>query len=499
MLSHRQALKSLIRTYTITSRLYNTNTNTKQTNKVSLYAVVSPLGKPNVNVTPELEKWVKSGNKVRFAELQRIIFDLRKRKRYAQALQVSEWMRNKGTFEFTPVQHAVQLDLIGKVHGSLQAESYFDSLKEENKTDKVYGALLHCYARQRQTEKALSHLNVMKENGIALSSLAFIDIMCLYSNTGQNDKIPILFTQMKDNGIRPDNLSYRICINSFGLRSNFEGLENMLKEMENDSNIVMDWNTYTSVASFYIKAGMEEKANIVLKKAEESLDTKDGLGYNHLISLYARLGNKDKVLSLWVLEKDVCKRCINRDYINILESLVKIGEFEEAEKVFKEWELSGNCFDIRVVNAMIVGYIENGVCEKAEMLLDCSMKKGRALRLDIWGKLAIGYLEKGEVDNAMRSLKVGLSINDDASVDNKLGDKMVMKMLMLVGTKGRVGDAEKVVSLLRSVVVLKRQMYQVLLNSCVGAGKEVGGILDVMRADNFEVDKETSKIREIEA
>ncbi|KAL3643417.1 hypothetical protein CASFOL_014232 [Castilleja foliolosa] len=43
---------------------------------------------------------------------------------------------------------------------------------------------------------------------------------------------------MKDNGVRPDN-----CISSFGLRSNFEGLENILNEMENDSNIVMDWRS----------------------------------------------------------------------------------------------------------------------------------------------------------------------------------------------------------------------------------------------------------------
>ncbi|GFP98291.1 pentatricopeptide repeat-containing protein at4g21705 mitochondrial [Phtheirospermum japonicum] len=496
MLPNRQVFKSLIRTYTISSRLYNTNT--KPTNKVSLYAKISPLGNPNVNVTPELEKWVESGNKVRFAELQRIIVDLRKRKRFAQALQVSEWMKNKGTFEFTPVQHAVQLDLIGKVHGSLHAESYFNSLNDQNRTDKVYGALLHCYARQRQTEKALSHFNNMNENGFALSSVAFNDIMCLYSNTGQNDKIPEVFKQMKDNGVQPDNLSYRICINSFGLRSNFEGLENILNEMENDSNIVMDWNTYASVANIYIKAGLENKANIVLKKAEEHLDTKDGLGYNHLISLHARLGNKDDVLRLWVLEKDVCKRCINRDYINMLESLVKLGELDEAEKVLKEWEISGNCFDFRVPSVIIVGYIETGLCEKAEMLLNCSMKMGKALRSDIWGRLAAGYLEKGEVDNALRTLKVGVSEND-ASGDNKFGDKIVMKILMLVGEKGSVGDAEKVVNLLRCVAVLKRQMYHALLKSSVGAGKEVGGILDIMRADNFEKDKETLKILEIGA
>ncbi|PIM97437.1 hypothetical protein CDL12_30094 [Handroanthus impetiginosus] len=86
MLSSRGAFKALIRSYISSSRWYYTTSNQK--NQVSLYAKISPLGNPNVNITPVLEKWVEMGNKVRFAELQRIILDLRKRKRFAQALQM---------------------------------------------------------------------------------------------------------------------------------------------------------------------------------------------------------------------------------------------------------------------------------------------------------------------------------------------------------------------------------------------------------------------------
>ncbi|KAK6124339.1 hypothetical protein DH2020_041909 [Rehmannia glutinosa] len=462
MLSNIQACKALIRTYVISRRLYYTKSKPK--NKVSLYAKISPLGNPNVNVTPELEKWVEMGNKVRFAELQRIILDLRKRKRFAQALQVSEWMTSKGIYELTPVQHAVQLDLIGKVHGFLHAESYFNSLSDQNKTDKVYGALLHCYVRQRQTEKALTHLNNMKEKGLALSSVAFNDIMCLYSNIGENDKVTEVFKQMKEKGVHPDNLSYRICINSFGVRSDVAGLERFLNEMENDAQIVMDWNTYAVVANFHVKAGFKDKANIVLKKAEERLDAKDGLGYNHLISLHARLGNIDDVFRLWGLEKNACKRCLNRDYINMIESLVKLGELDEAEKVLKEWESSGNCYDFRVPSVLIVGHIETAY---------------------------------GEVDNALNSLKVALEVHE-ASKEIKLDEKVITKILSFVGEKGSSDDDEKVVNLLRSVVPLKRQMYHALLKSSVSAGKEVHGLLNIMKSDNYEEDGETLKILSLE-
>lgn len=68
----------------IIGRFYYTN----RVNKLTLFSKISPLGSPNASVVPELENWVKYGNKVRVGELQRIIHDLRKRKRFTQALEV---------------------------------------------------------------------------------------------------------------------------------------------------------------------------------------------------------------------------------------------------------------------------------------------------------------------------------------------------------------------------------------------------------------------------
>ncbi|KAK4399109.1 Pentatricopeptide repeat-containing protein, mitochondrial [Sesamum angolense] len=425
MQSSRHVFKALIRKYIISSRCYCTNGTQKK--NASLYDKISPLGNPKIDVTPELQKWVDTGNKVRFAELQRIIVDLRKRKRFSQALQVSEWMRTTGTYIFTPVQHAVQLDLIGKVHGYLQAERYFNSLSEHEKTGKTYGALLHCYVRQHQTERALTHFKNMREKGIALSSVTYNDIMCMYSSIGQSDKVPEVFNQMKENNVQPDNLSYRICINSLGVGSDIEGLEKILTEMETDAHIVMDWNTYTVVANFYIKAGLKSKANIVLKKAEGRLDNKDGLGYNHLISLHAHL---------------------------------ETGMMF-SEKVLKEWESSGNCYDFRVPSVLIVGHIEKGFCRKAEALLEHLMEMGKATTPNIWGRLATGYFDKGEMENAFESLKVALSLHDSGK-EIKLDNK--------------------------------RRTYYSLLKAYVASGKEVDRLLDTMKLDNYEEDEETLKI-----
>ncbi|RXH99203.1 hypothetical protein DVH24_011528 [Malus domestica] len=468
---------------------------TSRTKKPTLYNKISPLGNPSLNVVPELDDWVYNGNKVRVAELQRIIHDLRKRKRFSQALQISEWMNQKGVCIFSPVEHAVQLDLIGKVRGFDSAEEYFNNLRDEDKNIKTYGALLNCYVRQRQVDKSLAHLRKMKGMGFVSSPLTYNDIMCLYTNVGQHEKVPGVLAEMKENNVPPDNFSYRICINSYGVRSDLEGMEKVFKEMESQPRIVMDWNTYAVVANFYVKEGQTDKAMNALKKSEERLDNKDGLGYNHLISLYASMGSKGEVLRLWGVEKSACKRCINRDYMGMLMSLVRLGELDEAEKVMEEWELSGNCYDFRVPQTVITGYTVKGLYERAEALLEDLMEKGKATTARSWETVAAGYVNKGEMKKAFKCLKVALRLSSEKRWKPNLGVVTLTTLLSWLGDEGSAEDAEAFVGALRKVIPVNKHMYHALLKAYVRDGKEVNSVLDRMKADKIDGDgEETEKI-----
>ncbi|XP_065879852.1 pentatricopeptide repeat-containing protein At4g21705, mitochondrial-like [Euphorbia lathyris] len=470
------------------SRFYCTN----RSRKVTLYSRISSLGYPGTSILPELENWVQNGNKVRVSELQYIIRDLRKKNRFTQALEVSEWMNKTGICIFSPAEHAVQLNLIGKVHGFLSAENYFRNLMDNDKNEKTYGALLNCYVTQRQTEKSISHWQKMKELGYASTSLAYSDIMSLYTNLGQYEKIPGVLTEMKDNNVSPDNFSYRICINSYGERSDLEGIERVLNEMEHHLGDRMDWNTYAVVANYYIKAGLSDKANDALKKSEEKLDMKDGSGYNFLISLYATLGNKAEVLRLWELEKSKCKRQINRDYIVILQSLVKLGDLEGADKILKDWEATGTGYDVRIPNIVVWGYCEKGLVEKAEALLKEFIEKGKATIPNSWAVIASGYLKKGEMAKAVECMKSALSVKNKGRKPNP---RVIRDILSWLGDEGKVEDVEAFVASLSSAIpVNNRQVYHALLKAHVRSGKDIGGVLEQMKAHNIDEDDETKKI-----
>lgn len=404
-------------------------------------------------------------------------------------------MKNKGKLSFTPSDHAVQLDLIGEVHGLASAERYFNSMRKECKTEKTYGALLNCYVRERLTEKALSHMQKMKEIGLAFSPLPYNDIMCLYTNTGQYEKVPLVLAEMKEDGVLPDNFSYRICINSYGTRSDVDGMEKVLEEMEHQPQIVVDWNTYAVVANIYIKAGLADKAVCALRKAEENLDEKSGLGYNHLISLYGHLRIKPEIQRLWELQKLNRKKFINKDYTTMLGALVKLGDLEEAEVLLKEWESSGNALDFRVPNVLLVGYRQKGLLEKAEAMLDDFLKKGKTPPANSWGIVATGYAEKGEMDKAYELMKNALCVY----VPNagwEPNPKVIKSILHYIGSEGDIDikDVETFIGLLKIPMSMDQDMYHTLIRANVRAGKDVGGLLKSMEAVGIRQNEETREI-----
>ncbi|KAI4333689.1 hypothetical protein L6164_018463 [Bauhinia variegata] len=460
-------------------------------NRRNLYSRISPLGDPSISLIPVLDRWVEEGNAVKATELQHIVKDLRGSKRFKQALEVSEWMSSKKLCPFSPGDQAVQLELIGRVRGLDFAESYFQNLIDEDKTDKRYGAMLNCYVREGLIDKSLSYMQKIKDMGFA-SALNYNNIMCLYTHTDQFEKVPGVLSQMKEDGISPDIFSYRICISSYGARSDLENMEKVLEEMEKQSHVSTDWMTYSMVASYYIKAGLKEKALIHLKKCEDKVD-KNALGYNHLISHYASLGNKKAMMRLWNLQKAKCKKQLNRDYITILGCLLKLEELEEMEKLIEEWESSANYYDFRVTNILLIGYTRKGLMETAEKVLRSIVKKGKTPTPNSWVIIAYGYLEKQNMAQAFLCLKEALAVRAENKGWKPKSDGFSTVLSWAADNR----DLDEVVDFadsLKTVIPLNRDMYLSLIKMYVRRGKEVDGLLENMKDDKIEVDEEIEKI-----
>ncbi|KAE8676799.1 hypothetical protein F3Y22_tig00111582pilonHSYRG01210 [Hibiscus syriacus] len=116
---------------------------------------------PELGSASVLNNWEKGGSKFTKWELYRVVKELRKYRRYKQALEVYEWMNIRSErFRFSASDAAIELDLISKVHGVSSAEDYFLQLPDTLKDKRIYGALLNAYVRARMQEKAESQLTI---------------------------------------------------------------------------------------------------------------------------------------------------------------------------------------------------------------------------------------------------------------------------------------------------------------------------------------------------
>ncbi|PHT43791.1 hypothetical protein CQW23_17816 [Capsicum baccatum] len=461
--------KSII-SYNFLQRVFAIRVYCSNSKSNNLFSRISPVRKADL-VVPVLDQWVDEGRKVNSFELQRIIRDLRSRKLFSRALQVSEWMSVRGLCPFKSGDCAVHLDLIGVVHGWEAAECYFNNLTDEQKNDKTFGALFNCYIREGLVEKSLAHFQKMKELGFAYSSLVYNNLMCLYRNTGQLERVSDVLSEMKENGVTPNNFSYRVCINCCGERADLSGMEKLLEEMESQPFVSVDWITYSVMANVYIKAKFKEKALIFLKKLEDKLH-KDAIGYNHLISHYGNLGNKEEMLRLWGVHKVVCKKQINRDYITILGSLVKLDDLEAAETVLKEWESSCRTYDFKVPNILLIGYCQKGLVDKAETMLQDIVKKGKTPIPNSWAIIAAGYLNIDKMEKAFECMKEAIAVREQ-NPGWRPKPHLVLSISKWLGDQQDVRELEAFRSSLKTIVIGNKDVYDTSGNpEAFGIGEE---------------------------
>lgn len=270
---------------------------------------------------------------------------------------------------------AVRLDLISKVHGIEEAEEYFHSIPHTIRTFQVYGALLNCYAHNKCLEKAEETMQTMKESGFLFNAISYNVMLNLYSRLRKYDKLDILMQEMKEKGIKHDSFTNNIRLNAYASSSDIEGMEKFLTKMENDVGISFDWHTYVVIANAYLKAGLTENALEMLNRAEQLVTPETRRhAYEVFLTIYTNLRRKDEVYRLWRLYGSMGK-FLNSGYLCMISSLIKLNDFDGAEKILAEWEFGYSVYDARIPNVMIDLRFEISEFEESQLHL-----KGRC-----WG------------------------------------------------------------------------------------------------------------------
>ncbi|KAK8630713.1 hypothetical protein V6N13_079494 [Hibiscus sabdariffa] len=443
---------------------------------------------PKRSAVVTIRKWLEEGHTVRKYELNRIVRELRKLKRYKHALEICEWMRLQRDIKLLPGDYAIHLDLIAKVRGLASAEKFFEDLPEKMRGQAACSALLHTYVQNKLSAKAEALMEKMSECGFVRNPLPYNHMLSLYISEGQLDKIPGMVRELKKNA-SPDIVTYNLLLSVCSTQNKIESAEKIYADLKK-VKIEPDWVTYSALTNLYIKAKQFDKATSALKEMEKKASRKNRVVYPSLISLHTNMGDKDGVDRIWKKMKSCFRKMNDAEYTCMISSLVKLGYFEEAEKLYNEWESVSGSGDARVPNILLAAYINGDNMETAEIFYQQIVQKGIPPCYTTWELLTWGYLKKQQMEKVLDCFKQAVCSVKKWNPNDRLVREVFNKLEELGDTEG----AEKLLVILRNAGHISTKVYNSLLRVYAKAGKMPLIIAERMQKDNVPQDEETHKL-----
>ncbi|KAF7806799.1 pentatricopeptide repeat-containing protein [Senna tora] len=446
---------------------------------------------PKRSAVIAINRWKEEGHTARKYELNRIVRELRKLKRYKHALEICEWMTLQSDIKLLPGDYAIHLDLIAKVRGLKSAEKFFEDLPDRVRGQPTCTTLLHVYVQNNLSAKAEALMLKMSECDLLRNPLPYNHMLSLYISNGKLEKASEIIQELKKN-TSPDVVTFNLWLTVCASQNDVETAERVFLELKK-AKLDPDWVTYSTLTNLYIKNAFPEKATSTLKEMESRISRKTRVAYSSLLSLHTNLGNKDEVFRTWKRMKSLFRKMNDAEYTCMISSLVKLDDLAEAENLYREWESVTGTNDVRVSNILLASYINRDQMEMAESFYKQIERKGIDPCYTTWELFTWGYLKKKDVENVLDNFKKAITSVKKWSPDKRL----VREIFKMLEEQGHVEGAEKLLVILRDAGYVKTEIYNLLLKTYAKAGKMAPIVAERMKKDNVQLDEETHRLLDL--
>ncbi|KAF8068521.1 hypothetical protein N665_1146s0014 [Sinapis alba] len=258
----------------------------------------------------------------------------------------------------------------------------------------MYGKLIGAWCRVDDVGKAKRFLKAMKRREIVPDLFTYtimIKTCCRLNKLKQADAF---FRDMKKRGVKPDVVTYTV------LAKKNPKIDKDMKAC----GVKPDVFYYTTLINTYYRLNNEKKARAVVQEMKRGGIVPDVATYTVLINTYYRLNNQKKAYEIFqeMKRRRICPDVvtytvflnhnpeldmkremkaigIKRDvhyYTVLIHHKCKIGELEEAKRIFHEMNESGVKPDEVSYTALIAGCLRNGYVLDADRVVQVMRENG---------------------------------------------------------------------------------------------------------------------------
>nr|KAJ0205711.1 hypothetical protein LSAT_V11C500285980 [Lactuca sativa] len=453
-------------------------TETHQQKRASSVIFKALMDSPMQPAQKTLDKWLEKGDTISRSDVSIAMLELRRRRMYAKALQLSEWLQTRKQLEFNEKDYSSHIDLISKVNGLQAAENHISRIPKSFQGELLYRTLLANCVRSTNMSKSEQIFNKMKELKLPITPFVCNQLLLLYKRTNKK-KIPDVLKLMEDENVKPSLFTYRMLLDIKGQSNDISGIEQILEVMKaEDINIDEDPKIRAILARHYINFGLKEKAKIILKELEGSDLKENRSACAYLLPLYASLGSLEEVNRIW----SICEsNPMLNECLYAITAYGTLNKVDQAETVFDQMSKRYKRISARHYAVMLKVYANNKMLSKGKDLVKRMAEIGCQIGPLTWDALVKLYVEAGEIEKADLILR-------RASEQNRVKPFFNSYMVVMdeYAKKGDVHNAEKMFHRMRQDgYVARLRQYHSLLKTYINAKMPAYGFRERMKADNI--------------
>ncbi|PIA25760.1 hypothetical protein AQUCO_10800031v1 [Aquilegia coerulea] len=294
--------------------------------------------------------------------------------RWESALKVFELLQEQLWYRPNPGVYIKLIVMLGKCKQPEKAYVLFQSMIEEGciVNHESYTALVSAYSRSGFFDKAFSILDKMKSiPGCEPDVFTYTILLKSCLQVFAFDRVQALLSDMADQGIKPNTVTYNTLIDAYGRAGRYREMESTLMEMlrERERECEPDvWTMNATLRAFGI-SGQIETMESCYEKFQSAGIRPDIKTFNILLDSYGKSGSYEKMSSVMEYMQKYYFSWTIVTYNVVIDAFGRAGDLKQMEYLFRlmrSEKIKPNCITL---SSLVRAYGRVGWTEKIGSVL----------------------------------------------------------------------------------------------------------------------------------
>ncbi|XP_059653447.1 pentatricopeptide repeat-containing protein At1g10910, chloroplastic isoform X2 [Cornus florida] len=347
----------------------------------------------------------RSGGMLKVQDLNVVLRHFGNLSRWQELSQLFDWMLKQGKISIS--SYSSYIKFMGKSRNPVKALEVYNSITDESIRNNVTvcNSILSCLVRNGKFDSSIRFFHQMKQNGLRPDIVTYSTLLsgCTKAKHGYSKALELV-EELKYNGVPMDSIVYGTLLAVCASNNQCKEAEQYFNQMKDEGHSPNVFH-YSSLLNAYSVDGNYTKADELVQDMKCAGLVPNKVILTTLLKVYVRGGLFEKSRELLTELEALGYAEDEMPYCLLLDGLAKAGHIHEAKSVFDDMKNKHVKSDGYSDSIMISAFCRSGLLEDAKQLACNFEATYDKYDVVILNTMLCAYCRAGEMESVMKMMR----------------------------------------------------------------------------------------------